>query len=178
MDKKIWIGLIIFLCIISFLYFIWPTPYIYRKSGSFIIRINRITQEAYILTSSGWRPMFKEKSPKQKKEEKLMNIKQEVINKVASDSDIREVLNNPKYETQIKQRLDLFISLIGGEWQAFGFIKRKDVVDFYFAYPTEFVEELFKIKGHWFLESKDPVKEAYDLVKAIYVPESYYLDKQ
>lgn len=56
--------LLALLCIIIFAVFIFPTPHYYTtlkiSSNEFPVKINRITGEAKMLTTNGWRDMKKD----------------------------------------------------------------------------------------------------------------------
>lgn len=48
--RQLWIGLGAFV----FLYFVWPTPFIYTRSSGVVHRVNRFTGQSSYGSSSGW----------------------------------------------------------------------------------------------------------------------------
>lgn len=172
MKNRIWLIISVSLISFAFLYFVWPTPYIYRKYNNWLIRINRITQKVYILTSSGWEPMFQDEK-KNKKKNDIKIIEEKVIDKVISDPIIKDVIANEKYTNYIRQRLDFFLPLIIPEWPYLSPKEKEKIFNSLIDYPVNFVRLLFETKGYWFLEAKDPIEEAYYLVTFIYVPFDY-----
>jgi hypothetical protein len=54
MKKELFRYIAVASLIVLFSVIVYPTPYEFQKSGSQIIKINRITGSAYVLNEKGW----------------------------------------------------------------------------------------------------------------------------
>jgi hypothetical protein len=48
-----WVQVALAVLAVLFVVFVWPTPYRYESTGTTLVRINRFTGDALVITSSG-----------------------------------------------------------------------------------------------------------------------------